>query len=54
MEKLLNKINEKKKDKTTLLKYIKCFIENEKSEELFKSNSEYKKIKDFLNKKMDL
>lgn len=50
MEKLLNKIKLKKNDKNTLVEYIKCFIENEKSEELFKSNSEYKKIKDFINK----
>ena len=43
--KIKEKINEIKDDKTSFKEYIKCFCKAEKAEELFSNNDEFKRLK---------
>lgn len=50
-EKLKNKIDEMKKDKSSYKKYIKSFCESEKAKELFNSNDEFNTLKESTDEK---
>ncbi len=52
-DKIKIKIESLKKDKTTFKQYISSFCNISKSQELFKSNKEFKALKDYVNVKKD-
>lgn len=51
IDKIKEKIDEDKNDKETIEEYIKVFCESEESEELFKDDEEFKKLKEFIQNK---
>ena len=51
MNKIKNKINLMKNDKTCYLKYIKCFVNNDKAKELFVRNESFINLKEFISTK---
>ncbi len=51
IEKLKDKIDENKNDKTSYKKYIKSFCDSKKANELFNNNEEFKKLKEKIDKK---
>ena len=51
MKKLNDKINLMKKDNSCYLKYIKCFVNNEKARELFVRNEFFSNLKDYMSSK---
>ena len=53
LEKIIKIINKNKKDKDVYKEYIKCFCENEKSNELFKDNEEFKELKNSIENKKE-
>ena len=52
MNKLKNRIDNMKKDNSSSLKYIKCFVNNDKVRELLNSNDSFVELKKFSNKKV--
>lgn len=53
--KIKEKINSLKKDKSTFKQYISSFCNINKSQELFKNNKEFKRLKEYVGiKKEDI
>lgn len=52
MNKLKNRIDNMKKDNSSSLKYIKCFVNNDKVKELLNSNDSFVELKKFSIKKV--
>lgn len=52
-DKIKIKIESLKKDKSTFKQYISSFCNISKSQELFKSNKEFKKLKDYVGTKKE-
>lgn len=50
IDKLKNKIKELKNDSLSIKQYVNCFCSNEKADELFKLNSDYKQLKNKIKK----
>ena len=48
IEKIKEKINKDKKDKDNYKEYIKSFCNSKKAKELFKSNEDFNKLKEFV------
>ena len=48
MKKLINRIGNMKKDNSSSLKYIKCFVKNDKAKELLSSNESFIELKKYL------
>ncbi len=46
IEKIKNKIDEMKKDESSLKKYVKSFYDSKKANELFSSNDEFNLLKE--------
>ncbi len=51
IEDIKKKIDEKKKDKTIIKKYVKAFCDSEKASELFNKNDEFTNLKESIQKK---
>lgn len=51
IEKIKNKIDENKKDKSSYKKYIKSFCDSKKANELFSKNEEFNSLKENFIKK---
>ncbi len=47
-EKIKEKINKEKKNRTVHFEYVKSFCESEKAQELFKNDENFKDLKKFV------
>lgn len=53
LEKIKEYTQKLKKDKNVLKDYIKCFCDSDKVSETVKSDEDYKKLKNYIEKKED-
>ena len=51
MDKFKKIILNKKNDKSSIIQYTTCFVNNNKVSELLMKNDEFRKLKDNVNKK---
>ncbi len=48
MDKIIKRISNSKNDKRSINGYVKCFISNEKSKELFKNSKTFAEVKNSI------